>query len=851
MTPIQPTIFDKFTVRLKRTLFLAYNIAKNQKVDELGINHLLYGMITEQSSVASEILRKSGINPADLKNMLSFSKKILISDVKTENLGKIIGYLEMEAKTGKKLPKLSPDAKKALLSAINLAHRHSHHFVGTEHLLWAILNLNKNDVPKLFKKLGADINYIKNQINNILESTNKFADLTQMFDLSKKTKKEENLNYFCKDLSSKESQEKIEPVFGKEREINRIINILGRKTKNNPLILGEPGVGKTALVEGLAKKIYLGKVPSFLCGKRILSLDVTKIIAGTMFRGELEARLKSLIEEVEQNPNIILFIDDIHSIIGLGNSPGNLDAANILKPALASGNIRLIGTTTFDEYRKFIEGEAAFERRFQIVKIEEPTCEETIDILKGLKQNYEKFHKVRISDGAINAAVTLSTRFLPEKFLPDKALDLIDETASFVKTKKENMKVFYEILNLKKELERLYAEKKKKVLQEEYAQAMALKVKANKIACKILNLKNQIKTTNKNTWQTITATDIAQTISSITKIPVEKLVSKEKEKLLNLENILKQRIIGQDEACDIIARFIRRSRAGITSPNRPIGSFMFLGPTGVGKTELAKVIAQEVFEDEKALLRFDMSEYAEKFNASKLIGAPAGYIGYEEGGKLTEAVRKKPYSVILFDEIEKAHPDIFNLLLPILDEGFLTDARGVKINFKNTIIIMTSNTGTRSLATQEKIGFGSNKTDLASKTEILKKHKEFKEKILADLKEEFRPEFLNRIDKILVFKPLDQQSILKIVDLQLEELKTRLKNKQIKLQVTQKAKEELAKKGFNIERGARPLRNVIQEFIEDPLALSLINGEFKEGDTLKVIKGKEKFEIQKCDSARF
>lgn len=843
MQIIPSQIFNKFTTYLKHALLYAHEIARRLKSEEIRIDHLLYGLILEKESIISKILQKSGINPEYLETKISVCKKILISDVKSENLGKILNYLENETKFNKERPlQLSPSAKKIIIFATNQAFQRKHNFVGTEHLLLGLISFKES--LKLLKSVGANVDYIKKQVNIILKNTDKFSELLNMFQPTLQTKNsEKNLKFFCKDLTDKSFLNKIEPVIGRDKEINRIINILGRKTKNNPLLLGEPGVGKTAIIFGLASKICKKEVPSFLQSKKILMLDLAKIISGTMFRGEFEARLKSLIEEIEQNSNNILFIDEIHVIVGLGSTPGSMDGASILKPVLSSGTFQCIGATTFDAYKKVIEGDPAFERRFQVIKIEEPKTNEAIEILKGVKKNYEKFHQIQITDEAITAAVKLSQRFIPEKFLPDKALDLIDETASFVRANKGKNKEAQKILDLEKKIQLIISEKKEKILQGKYKEALILKEKEQQLKKEITNLHCKQQNFKKH-FDKIEASDIAKTVSSITKIPLEKLVSEEKQKLLNLENILKKNIIGQDEACKTVARFIQRSRAGISSPNRPIGSFMFLGPTGVGKTELAKVIAREIFGDEKALIRFDMSEFSEKFNASKLIGAPAGYIGFEEGGKLTEAIKKRPYSVVLFDEIEKAHPDIFNLLLPVLDEGILTDAKGVTINFKNTIIIMTSNTGTKSLLSDKEIGFGKKEAQLSEK-ELLQKYEEYKEKILSDLKQEFRPEFLNRIDKILIFKPLDQKSILKIVDLQIEELKKRLAEKRIKLSINGKAKQELARQGFNMERGARPLRGVIQELIEDPLAIAIIKEEIKEGDTIEIVKTRIGLELKK------
>ena len=630
-------------------------------------------------------------------------------------------------------------------------------------------------------------------------------------------------------------------MIGRIDEIERLIHILSRRTKNNPVLIGDPGVGKTAIVEGLAKKILNHEVPDILLDKRILNLDLGLVIAGTIYRGEFEARFKQIIDEIKKDPNIILFIDELHTIIGTGGATGTLDAANILKPALAKGEIRCIGATTLDEYRKHIESDPALERRFQPILVEEPSPEETLEVLRGIKKNYELFHQVNITDAALRAAVRFSQRYLQDKFFPDKAIDLIDEAASKHKVGRKQDERTKEILHLTKQVKDSEKKKHEAVATEQFQGAMRLKTQQELLRRRISILKEKRRQEQTELQGEIPQKDIAEIVARMTKIPVTELLKEEKDKLLRLEHDLAERIIGQSEAVQTVARCLRRARAGLTEPNRPIGSFMFLGPSGVGKTELAKVIADVVFEDPKALLRIDMSEFGESFQASKLIGAPPGYVGYKEGGKLTEIVRRKPYVVVLFDEIEKAHPDVFNLLLQVLEDGQLTDAVGKKVNFKNTVIIMTSNVGVAELNRAAKVGFRS----AAQSDEQENSYESIKQDILQNLKKSFRPEFINRLDNIVVFRPLTEHVVEQIVQLQLAALEQRLGHHQLSVQATPAAIKYIAKKAFKPEEGARAVRKIIQDEIETKLAEEIISGQLESGAALKLDVQKQKIVIRK------
>ncbi len=811
------SLLDKFTSHLRNVIKQAAALATVLRHDELKPEHLLYGLSKQKGSIATEILSKAGVMPEGLKDLIIEKNPVSLSAADA--------LIPPE-------PALADGAKRALEKAVLIAHQNEHKYVGTEHLLTSLLRLEDQAIADILRAHHVAPGDLMQHLTSVLRNTSKFPDLTSLFDQAKemeedavavqapnKTKDRGSaLDYFCTDLTDEQLQESIDPVIGREREIERLIHILSRRTKNNPVLIGDPGVGKTALVEGLAKRMMLGQVPEALATKRILCLDLSLVVAGTVYRGEFESRIKQIIDEVKADPDIILFIDELHTIIGAGGASGALDAANILKPALAKGSLRCIGATTMEEYHKHIESDAALERRFQPIIIAEPTPEETVEVLRGIRANYEHYHHVKIEDSAIHAATDMSVRYLQDKFLPDKAIDLLDEAAAKVKISRKRDDVGKMIRDLEQQLADVREEKQEAVEQENFSQAIALKDEEDHIGEQVKALREQQARRADRVLGTITEKDIGEVVARITGIPTGDILQKEQKKLLQLEQQLKRYIVGQDEAMATIASCIRRARTGLSSPNRPLGSFIFLGPSGVGKTQTAKTLAKVVFGDEKALLQFDMSEYAESFQASKLIGAPAGYVGYKEGSKLTESVKRKPYAVVLFDEIEKAHPDLFNLFLQILDEGHLTDAVGKRINFKNTIIIFTSNVGTSELNRQAAIGFH-NPNEEEQQTESLKT---IESKIFDDLRKKFRPEFLNRIDKTLCFKPLTSRHIDSIVQLQLQELVERLQNRGITLIVDRAVRKLLAQRGVSPEQGARRLRRVIQDEVETPLAEHLL-----------------------------
>ncbi|MBU6447590.1 ATP-dependent Clp protease ATP-binding subunit [Patescibacteria group bacterium] len=874
-------MLERLSTRAKNALIAAQLISEQLKHDHIGSEHLLYGIISERSSFASEILLKNNISLAVIKDEL---EKVNQNHI-----------------TGAWKPILSENIKNAIERAAIIATRYQYQFIGTEHFLYGILDIPQNRAKVIMSKLGVNMDQLKRNLVSVFESIEKFPSMIEEnggigggapgagnglgglnmngaagggsaangpasgrqdfgfqpgpeMDPQRGGVRTSALEYFTTDLTKRAAQGKIDPVIGRKREIDRMISILNRRTKNNPVLIGEPGVGKTAIVEGLALAIVKREVPDSLLDKKILALDLALIVAGSMFRGEFESRLKQIIDEIRDNPKIILFIDELHTVVGAGATTGSLDAANILKPALARGELHAIGATTLGEYKKHIEHDAALERRFQPILVGEPSEEEAIDILKGLRANYEKHHKITITDEAIKAAVEMSTRYIQDRYLPDKAVDLIDETAAYLKTVGMNSKALRTIKKLESELEVLEDEKTKAILSQDFATADHLRVQGDKLVRQISELKKSVDAqSQEKEKQQISPADIARTVATMTGIPLNKLIKTEAVKLVNLEELLHEKIIGQDEAVKVIAKSIRRSRAGVASPKRPLGSFIFLGPSGVGKTETAKVLAREVFEDEDALIRVDMSEFMEKHNVARLIGAPAGYVGYEEGGRLTESVRRKPYSVILFDEMEKAHPDVFNILLQILEEGELTDASGRRINFRNTIVIMTSNIGLGELNRQAvKIGFEEqaekkqqsgataaerkqSAAERKAQTErAMAEYEKIKDNVLASLREQYRPEFLNRIDKVVVFKPLGYEEIKKIAALQINELAAHLKKQNIMLQTTASGIKFIADKSFDPSQGARLVRRNIQDYIEDPLAEKLITGQLKEGSSIKL-----------------
>jgi ATP-dependent Clp protease ATP-binding subunit ClpC len=822
-------ILERLSSRAKNALIAAQLISEELQHDHIGTEHLLYGIIAEKSSFAAEILIKAKITPdivkAELESVNSNNHAAVWKPILSENL------------------------KLTIEKSAIVASQYGYQFIGTEHFLYGLITTPTNKGKVILSQLGIDIAELEQNLIAVFENISKFPEIpndqhnhgsqgqdrfgagAQNVDM----KKGNMLEYFTTDLTKKAAEGKVDPVIGRKKEIERLISILGRRTKNNPVLIGEAGVGKTAIVEGLALAIARREVPDTLLDKKILSLDLALIVAGSMFRGEFENRLKQIIDEVKANPDIILFIDELHTMVGAGATTGSLDAANILKPALARGEMRAIGATTLAEYKKHIEHDAALERRFQPILVEEPSQEESVEILKGLRPNYERHHNIAITDEAIKAAVELSSRYIQDHFLPDKAVDLVDETAAFLRSTQAGSKALRAKKKIERDLQALEEEKTKAVLAQDFNTALHLRSQEEKLMKQKEELEKGEAGKEFAPTQSITAQDIANTVSLMTKIPLQKLSHNEVGKLVNLEKILKSRVVGQDEAITEIAKTVRRSRAGITDPNRPIGSFIFLGPTGVGKTETAKVIAQEVFGDSEALIRVDMSEFMERHNVARLIGAPAGYVGYEEGGRLTEAVRRRPYAVILFDEIEKAHPDVFNILLQILEDGHLTDASGKKVNFANTVIIMTSNIGMRELTVQAaKIGFADKEEKDEEKSNLEKQYEQIKERVTESLKHELRPELLNRIDKILVFQPLGFDQLKKISAIQISDLAARMAKQNIELKAGPTVAKFIAERSFDKAQGARFIRKNIQDLISDPLAEMVISQDLKQGATVKV-----------------
>jgi len=729
----------------------------------------------------------------------------------------------------------TPRTKRVLELAYAETRRMGQNFIGTEHIMLAILREGESVAVRILMELGVDINKLYDNLVTMLQEDTPAAVVAN------KPRAEEvqtpTLDQFGRDLTVMAREGKIDPVIGRDKEIERIIQILSRRTKNNPCLIGEPGVGKTAICEGLAQKIIEGNVPEILKDKRVVALDLSSMVAGAKYRGEFEERLKKSIEEIRQAGNVILFIDELHTIVGAGAAEGAIDASNILKPLLARGEIQVIGATTHDEYRKYIEKDAALERRFQPIQIGEPSQEEAIEILKGIRDRYEAHHNVKITDKAIEAAVRLSTRYITDRFLPDKAIDLIDEAASKVRLK--SFITPPDLRELEEKIEQLHKMKEDAIINQEFEKAASLRDQENALKEQMNSLKEKWRMKNQTETQSVTEEEIAEIVSTWTGIPVSRLAQEETEKLKNLENILHRRVIGQEEAVKAVAKAIRRGRVGLKDPKRPVGSFIFLGPTGVGKTELSKALAEALFGDESHMIRLDMSEYMEKHTVSRLVGSPPGYIGYDEGGQLTEKVRRKPYAVVLFDEIEKAHPDVFNILLQILEDGRLTDASGRLVDFRNTVIIMTSNIGARDIVEPKRLGFS------AALENEAKDYEEMKKNVMNELKKAFRPEFLNRVDELIVFHPLTRENINDIAALMLNEVAKRLKNVNITLKVDDNVKEFLAEKGYDKVYGARPLRRTIQNLVEDRIAEEMLDGKISEGDTIRIVLKDDKLEFVK------
>ena len=797
--------FEKFSERARKVLSLAQEEAQRFNHNYIGTEHLLLGLVREGEGVAAKVLSNLGVELNKVRSAVEF----IIGRGDRIVLGEI---------------GLTPRAKKVIELAVDEARRLNQHYIGTEHLLLGLVREGEGIAAGVLESLGVNLEKVRTQTIQVLKTSDPQGHTDP------KHSKTPIIDQMGMDLTAAARAGKLDPIIGREKEIERVMQILSRRLKNNPALIGEPGVGKTAIAEGLAQKIIAGEVPETLAGKRLLTLDVGSLVAGTKYRGEFEERLKKIIEEIRSSGDCIIFIDELHTLVGAGAAEGAVDAANMLKPALSRGELQCIGATTLDEYRKYIERDAALQRRFQEVIIREPTVAETIVILKGIREKYEQHHRLTISDAALKASAEMASRYITDRFLPDKAIDLIDEAASRVRMQRSLAP-----LNLKeamKGLEAVLDEKEAAIQQQEYELAAELRNREVKLRDRIAKLESGWHKEQGNEKPVVGEEDIAQIVSMWTGIPVMRIAQEESVRLLQMEEALHKRIIGQQEPIDIISKAVRRARAGLKDPKRPIGSFIFMGPTGVGKTELAKVLAEFMFGSEDALIKIDMSEFMERHAAARLVGAPPGYVGYEEGGQLTEAVRRKSYSVILLDEIEKAHPDVFNMLLQILEDGKLTDAKGRTVDFRNTIVIMTSNVGASEMNKAASIGFAQGK-DKAKAAQ--QEYDRMKEKVLGELKNTFKPEFLNRIDAIIVFHSLKQEEVRQIVDLMLARVRTQLTEQQVELVVPDDTKDFLVTKGFDPQFGARPLRRTIQNMVEDPLAEGLLQGKLKPGDVVDAL----------------
>ena len=810
--------FEGFTEKANQAMNIAVTMAGEMGHDYVGSEHLILGLLKENTGVAANVLRQLGVTAERYEALLR--ERLTAAGSQTT--------LTPDAFT--------PRTKRVLQIAAMAGKRMNNAYVGTEHILLAIAQDAGCYGMRFLKICGVDEHMIVDELTKELSDPG-FANGQGQPMQGNAQGATKALDQFGRDLTALAAQGKIDPVIGREQEIQRVVQILSRRTKNNPVLIGEPGVGKTAVAEGLALKIHSGDVPETLKGKRLVSLDLTGMVAGTKYRGDFEERIKNAIDEVKKDGNIILFIDELHTIIGAGSAEGSTDAANILKPALARGDFQVIGATTINEYRKHIEKDAALERRFQPVTVGEPSEEEALEILKGLKDRYEAHHKVQIPDESMEAAVKLSARYIADRYLPDKAIDLIDEAASRVRLR--TFTAPDSLQGLEKELKDLEAEKAAAVNAQDFEHAAALRDKQKELSEKLEQLKDEWAAKNERSDSVVTPNDIADIVSMWTGVPVSQLTEEESQRLLRLESILHQRVIGQDEAVTAIAKAIRRGRVGLKDKNRPIGSFIFLGPTGVGKTELSKALAEAMFGDEKAMVRFDMSEYMEKHTVSRLVGSPPGYVGYDEGGQLTEAVRSHPYSVLLFDEIEKAHPDVFNILLQILEDGRVTDSQGKTVDFKNTVIIMTSNVGAR-LITQQRASLGFAGAEEAGAADFEKT----KELVMGELKNLFKPEFLNRVDDIIVFHKLTEEDTAKIAEKMLQSLSGRLRDLEIEMTFTHEAVAELARRGFDPMYGARPLRRMIQSTVEDTVSEKMLEGTIKAGKQYRCDVENDSFTFQ-------
>ena len=815
---------NKFTPRAEESLRLAQEAAQDMGHDYVGCEHLLLGLLREEEGIAHRVLTEYGLTDE------------MISGILRHNVGQ--GTSGDAPSQG-----LTPRAKSVIELAVGESHRMGAGYIGTEHLLMGLLREGSNMAVRILRTVGVDP---RKMYASVQQKLSESAPHTVTSGSSTPNKENKNtgktLAEFTRDLTEAARQGKLDPVIGRDKEIQRTVQILSRRTKNNPVLIGEPGVGKTAIAEGLAQRIASADVPEELLNKKLLSLDLSGMVAGTKYRGEFEERIKNALDEVKKDGNIILFIDELHTIVGAGSAEGAVDAANIIKPALGRGEIRVIGATTLNEYRKYIEKDAALERRFQPVTVGEPSAEDTVAILRGLRDKYEAHHKLTITDEALDAAVSLSRRYINDRFLPDKAIDLMDEAASQVRMKAESASP--DLKSLEEKIAALRREKSEAIAAQDYEKAAQLRdIEKNYTDQVEIERDNWRKKMSQNRG-TVTAEDIANVVAGWTGIPVTRLTEDESMRLLKLEETLHQRVVGQDEAVAAVAKAIRRSRVGLKDPKRPIGSFLFLGPTGVGKTELCKTLAEAMFGDENAMIRIDMSEYMEKHTVSRLVGSPPGYVGHEEGGQLTEKVRRKPYSVVLFDEIEKAHPDVWNILLQILEDGIVTDSQGRRVDFKNTIIVMTSNVGAKNItAADTPLGFDGS-GEAAKRTEE-ERFARIKDAVMAELRQTFRPEFLNRIDEIIVFHQLTEENIRSIARRMLDTIGSRMAAQGITLQADDDAVAALAKDGFDARYGARPLRRTLQNEVEDVVAEQMLDGQLKSGDTAHIRLKDDKVVIEK------
>ncbi|MBI2862944.1 MAG: ATP-dependent Clp protease ATP-binding subunit [Chloroflexi bacterium] len=807
--------FDKFTERARKVLTLAQEEAQRFNHNYIGTEHLLLGLVREGDGVAAKVLGNLGVELNKVRSAVEF----IIGRGERVVLGEI---------------GLTPRAKRVIELAIDEARRLNHHYIGTEHLLLGLVREGEGIAAGVLESLGVNLERVRSETIRVLSQS-----MPQAHPEMKAAARTPTIDQLGMDLTAAARAGKLDPVIGRKKEIERVIQILSRRTKNNPVLIGEPGVGKTAIAEGLAQRIVSGDVPETLTGKRLLTLDIGSLVAGTKYRGEFEERLKKVIEEIRGSGNCMMFIDELHTLVGAGAAEGAVDAANILKPSLARGELQCIGATTLDEYRKHIERDAALERRFQPVTVDEPSLDETTQILRGIKERYEQHHRLKISDAALKSAAELAARYIPDRFLPDKAIDLVDEASSRVRLRQSAAPSG--LKDAIKGLEALRKDKEAAIAGQQYEYAAELRDREVKLMDKLDKMESGWQTEQEADMPEVTEEDIAEVVSMWTGIPVTKIAGEESARLMHMEEGLHGRVIGQDEAIKMISKAVRRARAGLKDPRRPIGSFIFLGPTGVGKTELVRALSEFLFGSEDAMVKLDMSEFMERHAVARLVGAPPGYVGYDEGGQLTEAVRRKSYTAILLDEIEKAHPEVFNMLLQILDDGHLSDAKGRKVDFRNTIIVMTSNIGAELIKRDTTLGFSTKHDPVKTAQQAYDK---MKDKVLGELKNVFRPEFLNRIDGIVVFHSLNREHVRQIVDLMLSQVEDRLEEHRLKLEVTDEAKDLLVEKGYDETFGARPLRRVIQNMVEDQLSEGLLEGRFSPGDTVVVDRDGEDIKLR-------